>query len=323
MAECPSCGEQLEPEARFCASCGAAVPPPARFCWACGGELEVGALFCGLCGSQTDGPPEDDPTVGLPADGAATTAAMGIPDEARTLAMPAAASPPPYLPPPAYLPPQPPPVASGDQSGGRRGLSAGVIVLAIFVALVVAGAALAVVLITRDHKPTGSTSATGGASPAHTTPASPQTSSSSPASPSTDPSSASPSPSPSPTGLSQADKDEITASLQTYFDGINAGDYQASWNRFTPRMRKKVPLAKFAEGDSTSQDSNVVYHWIKKKGPATAIVYVTFTSTQDAAYGPNGDTVDNWTLEYTMKLVGGQWLIDGSAAHNGSKYTPG
>ena len=64
-------------------------------------------------------------------------------------------------------------------------------------------------------------------------------------------------------------------------------------------------------------------HWIKGKGPYTAIAYVTFTSTQAAAYGPNHDTKDYWTLDYSMKLISGHWRIDGTAGHNGTKHTPG
>jgi hypothetical protein len=108
-----------------------------------------------------------------------------------------------------------------------------------------------------------------------------------------------------------------------YFDAINAGDYHTAWERFTPRLKQQAPLAKFAEGDSTTQDSNVVIHWIKGTGPLTAIAYVTFISTQAAAYGPNHDTEDDWTLDYTMELINGHWLIDGTTGHNGTTHTPG
>ena len=55
MTECPSCGAELEQDARFCPACGAPVPPPERFCWSCGGELATDAQFCARCGSPVEG----------------------------------------------------------------------------------------------------------------------------------------------------------------------------------------------------------------------------------------------------------------------------
>ena len=55
----------------------------------------------------------------------------------------------------------------------------------------------------------------------------------------------------------------------------------------------------------------------------TAVAFVTFDSTQAASQGPNGDTSDSWTLDYTMKLVDGRWLIDRVLGQKGSTHTPG
>ena len=329
MAKCPSCGGELDQDARFCGACGASVPPPARFCWACGGALEIGALFCGLCGSPvddtpapnlTDAAPDDESTAtnltGAAQDDAsnAATAALRLPDEPSTLVMPPAA---PLPPPPSSPPPSPPLAASGDQSGGRRGLSTQAILAAVIVLLVAVAAALAVVLLTRSDKSSNGHSTVGGASPAQT-PTAGASSTDVGASPSAVASVS------ATTAPSESYKQKIIASLNAYFDGINTGDYSAAWNQRTPRLNKGGPLQKFAKADSTSQNSNVVIHWIKKKDLVTAIAYVTFTSTQDPALAPNGiDSRDDWTLEYTMKLVNGRWLIDGTAGHNGTKYTSG
>jgi cytoskeletal protein RodZ len=199
--------------------------------------------------------------------------------------------------------------------------------VSVIVLVVIVVAALAVVLLTRHHGSSNKTQPTSSPSPVQTATASvsPSTVSASP----TESPSASPSPTPSPShsatplpALSQADKQQISDNLQTYFSAINAGDYRTAWEQFTPRLKRQAPLAKFAEGDSTTQDSNVVIHWIKRTGTASAVAYVTFTSTQAAAYGPNHDTRDDWTLDYTMVLVNGRWRIDGTTGHNGVKYTP-
>jgi hypothetical protein len=110
--------------------------------------------------------------------------------------------------------------------------------------------------------------------------------------------------------------------LNGYFTAINAADYRTAWELYTPHLRAQIPLEKLSEADSTTQDSDVVIHWVKRTGTRTARAYVTFTSTQDAAHGPDGDTADNWTLDYNLKLVGGLWLIDRVTGHSGSTHTP-
>ena len=70
-------------------------------------------------------------------------------------------------------------------------------------------------------------------------------------------------------------------------------------------------------------DSDPVVHCVRLVNSTTAIVYVTFTSLQDPSQGPNGDSQDNWTLDYRMKRSGWQWLIDYAGPHNGSTHTSG
>ncbi len=66
-----------------------------------------------------------------------------------------------------------------------------------------------------------------------------------------------------------------------------------------------------------------VIHQVTAIDAKTVIAFATFTSTQAASFGPSGDTRDNWTLDYAMKLLAGCWLIDGVAGRNGSTHTPG
>ena len=72
-----------------------------------------------------------------------------------------------------------------------------------------------------------------------------------------------------------------------------------------------------AEGDATSNDFNIAISDIMPLDATTLKVFVTFTSTQSAGYGPNGETCDNWTLDYSFRLLNGSWLIDDSNPHNG------
>jgi hypothetical protein len=74
---------------------------------------------------------------------------------------------------------------------------------------------------------------------------------------------------------------------------------------------------------ATTTDDDVAIRYIGRVSSTTAAAYVTFTSYQAAAHGPNGDTEDHWTLDYVFKRVGGQWLIDYAGPHDGSTHTPG
>jgi hypothetical protein len=91
----------------------------------------------------------------------------------------------------------------------------------------------------------------------------------------------------------------------------------------TPHLGQTITVAHLTSADRTTRDSAVVVHRVTALDARTATAFVTFTSTQAASFGPSGDTRDNWTLDYTMKLVGDRWLIDGVAAHNGSTHTSG
>jgi predicted amidophosphoribosyltransferase len=48
---CPSCGTNLEANARFCGECGYSLPERIPACAGCGVALEPGAKFCGECGT--------------------------------------------------------------------------------------------------------------------------------------------------------------------------------------------------------------------------------------------------------------------------------
>ena len=114
----------------------------------------------------------------------------------------------------------------------------------------------------------------------------------------------------------------VSFTLGTYFDAINSHDYQTAWQQFTPQQRHVTSANHLATTTSTVHDSDIVIHDIRMIGSRKAVAFVTFTSTQDPSQGPNGDTQDNWTLDYWMKLVGWQWLIDDVGPHAGSTHKP-
>lgn len=114
----------------------------------------------------------------------------------------------------------------------------------------------------------------------------------------------------------------VSSTLGTYFDAINSHDYGTAQQQFTPQQRHVTSVNHLATTTSTVHDSDIVIHDIRMIGSRKAVAFVTFTSTQDPSQGPNGDTQDNWTLDYSMKLVGWQWLIDDVGPHAGSTHKP-
>ena len=123
--------------------------------------------------------------------------------------------------------------------------------------------------------------------------------------------------------LSPASRTVIAASIHVYFDAINARRFRQAWLQLSPRLRATTSVAHLADTDSTTHDFDVAFHSMTAIDDTTAVVYVTFTSTQAASQGPDGDTRDEWTLDYTMKRVAGRWLIDDVAGHAGSTHTSG
>ncbi|MGD7789107.1 trypsin-like peptidase domain-containing protein [Propionibacteriaceae bacterium Y1700] len=114
-----------------------------------------------------------------------------------------------------------------------------------------------------------------------------------------------------PIGEVQASGDE-NATLMTYFEGINAGDYAKAYETFTDKQKKAVKsVDEAADGWASTYDFNVRFH-----SDDGSTVHVSFDSMFKAGTGPEPDmTCARWDLDY--QLVDGK--IDSAKAHNGGK----
>jgi hypothetical protein len=119
--------------------------------------------------------------------------------------------------------------------------------------------------------------------------------------------------SPAPTAEAQA----IAATLSAYFRAINRADWHTAWEQFSPSEQRADPESVLAKGDSSSFDFGFKLGSVNLTGGDTAIASVSFTSIQDPAYGPNGESCDEWTLDYSTRNIGGTWLIDSVKGHGG------
>lgn len=109
----------------------------------------------------------------------------------------------------------------------------------------------------------------------------------------------------------------IAATLSTYFNAIDGANYGLAYAQLGPQPRLYISEPTFAMNDATTYDYNVVVQSVSTYGFDTDLADVAFTSLQSAGLGPNGNTCDIWTLQYTMIKSGSGWLIDGATGQNG------
>lgn len=110
--------------------------------------------------------------------------------------------------------------------------------------------------------------------------------------------------------------DQVAATFSAYFDGINSGDYAMAYQQLSPRLATPDGLDAFAEGVSTSYDFLFEVRDADIR-PDRARVWLEFTSLQDPSHGPDGEPCTQWSLDYHLIRVGGQFLIDRVTGHNG------
>jgi hypothetical protein len=113
----------------------------------------------------------------------------------------------------------------------------------------------------------------------------------------------------------------VGAALATYFEAIDGGDYQTAYEQLAPSQQALMSEAAFASSESSSYDFDVVVSAVSQVAAGTDVASVDFTSLQDPSEGPNGDSCDDWTLNYTMVAQGGSWLIDRAVGQQGSTHT--
>jgi hypothetical protein len=93
----------------------------------------------------------------------------------------------------------------------------------------------------------------------------------------------------------------VARTLGEYFDGINSRDYERSFRTYTFEQQQRITYEAWSRGVSTSQDTAVRIAALVSQPDGSVVADVYFTSTQDAALGPNpGETCTHWSLVYTM-----------------------
>lgn len=113
-----------------------------------------------------------------------------------------------------------------------------------------------------------------------------------------------------PTGLGR----QVLATLDVYFRGINGGDFPTA----LAQTAEPVALSTFTQAVTSSQDSGFQVKDVQDRGDGNVVVWLTFTSRQDAGKGPAArpqETCTDWSLDYDLVQKNGLWLIAGTSPH--------
>jgi hypothetical protein len=125
---------------------------------------------------------------------------------------------------------------------------------------------------------------------------------------------------PTPHQVSAAAAHGVAAAFDTYFGGINSGDYAAAYAVLSPQRQAAGSYAHFAAGDATSFDSDIHVLTASQPSPDVVMIGLQFTSLQRPDHAPNGrDSCDVWRLTYRMiRNPDNSWSIDATTAYEPS-----
>ncbi|HEX6887834.1 MAG TPA: trypsin-like peptidase domain-containing protein [Candidatus Nanopelagicales bacterium] len=108
-----------------------------------------------------------------------------------------------------------------------------------------------------------------------------------------------------------ADAPALAQTLAAYVSGISFGEYDVSWGMLTGDLQGSYgDVSGFADAHASSTIEGVVLEKVGLIDSTSNWAQVRFTSRQDAADGPDGQTCSDWHLRYTMRMDSGMWLID-------------
>ena len=106
-----------------------------------------------------------------------------------------------------------------------------------------------------------------------------------------------------------------------YFGAINSADYDTVWGMLDPSLRGSSSSG-LGRGLSTTFDAAVQVRSVTSRPGGKVLAHVQFTSFQAADKGPDGDTCDNWDLDYLLRPEGESWQIAAVSGHrNGSTHS--
>ena len=91
----------------------------------------------------------------------------------------------------------------------------------------------------------------------------------------------------------------VQQTLATYYNAINAGDYDTVVQQFSPAYRGGFSADEMSRTLATSFDFSVVVHDVTGS-TASADAWVTFVSVQAPRFGPDGEVCTRWSPDYSF-----------------------
>jgi hypothetical protein len=102
----------------------------------------------------------------------------------------------------------------------------------------------------------------------------------------------------------------VVALLTRRYTDINERNFDDYFAMYTPRYGARFDPAQVEAGYRSTQVSSVDLTELRTSGDGRLAATVTFTSSQDAADGPDGETCTHWKVSFFLKDVQGKYLID-------------
>ncbi|GAA1534664.1 hypothetical protein [Kribbella lupini] len=109
--------------------------------------------------------------------------------------------------------------------------------------------------------------------------------------------------------------------MTTYFTAINNHDYLTYQSQQTPAAQKLLTRPNFAVGFRSTVNSDVNLVSVTRTTDGRLLAKLTFTSNQDAADGPQGQTCTRWTVAKYLKGEPPTLLIDKAPKSYKSTHT--
>jgi uncharacterized RDD family membrane protein YckC len=110
---------------------------------------------------------------------------------------------------------------------------------------------------------------------------------------------------------SDPDSEEVAEMLDQYFTAINERDYDSYRDTQAADVRADLSESQFEKGYASTTDGHAVLVDIVDTPGGGKGVKLTFTSKQDAADGPDGQTCTKWKLTNALSQEDGSWKMDG------------
>jgi hypothetical protein len=112
---------------------------------------------------------------------------------------------------------------------------------------------------------------------------------------------------------SSADKRAIEQAVSAHWQAINNGNYTLAFSYFSPSFQSRVTRGGWIADKDQDQpiERNLAFQGVDVRG-STASVDLTF-ETRGQYTSADNSGCNSWVGSYSMALVRGQWLIDGSS----------